>query len=172
MSNRRQRWTSRVAFAAGVFLAAAVLLAGRVPAEGRPLDARASVAATASGGVSVAPERRVVASRRLAPGGPALRGRVRVLNQTSEGVSLLVRAAAPERALDQFVHVELRAGHARPLRTTLGGLRRWRRLGGTLASQAERRIAVRAWIPASVAGGHEGRRAEIGLEFTRKGASR
>jgi hypothetical protein len=171
MSNRRQRWTSRVAFVAGVVLAAAVLAAGRVPAEGRPLEAHASLAARATGGVSASPERRAVASRRLAPGGPALRGQVRLLNQTSKGVSLLVRAAPAERALDPLVLVELRAAGARPLRTTLGGLRRWRRLGGTLASQAERRLAIRAWIPASVAGGHEGRRADITLEFTRKGAS-
>jgi hypothetical protein len=172
MTNRRQRWTSRVAFVAGVGLAAAVLLAGRVPAEGRPLDARVSLAATATGGVAVSPERRVVASRRLAPGGPALRGRVRLLNQTSRSVSVLVRAASAERALDPIVRVELRASGARPLRTTLGGLRRWRRLGTTLARQTERRIAMRVWLPASVTGGHEGRRAEITLEFTRKGARR
>jgi hypothetical protein len=172
MTKRRQRWTSRMAFVAGVVLAAAVLVAGRVPAEGRPLDARVSLAAAATGGVSVSPERRVVASRRLAPGGPALQGRVRLLNQTSKGVSVLVRASSAERALDQLVRVELRAGHARPLRTTLSGLRRWRRVGTTLPRQTERRIAIRVWIPASVTGGHEGRRSAITLEFTRKGARR
>jgi hypothetical protein len=171
MTNRQERWTSCVSFVVGVSLAAGVLVAGRVPAEGRPLDARVKLTTTATGGVSVSPERRVVARRALVPGGAPLRGRVRLLNQTSKDVSVLVRAASAERALDQLVLVELRAGNARPQRTTLSALRRWRPLGTTLARQAERRIAVRVWIPASVTGGHEGRRADITLEFTRRGAS-
>jgi hypothetical protein len=159
-------------FALGLLLAVAVLMAGRVPAEGRPLDAHVKLSATATGGVAALSDRRLVTSRRLAPGGPALKGRVRLLNQTSGRASLLVRATAPDDSLDRIVAVELRGRGAPALRTTLGELRRWRGLGAPLPSQRKQAISVRAWIPASTAGGHEGRRVDVTLEFTRKGVRR
>jgi hypothetical protein len=172
MISTRQRWTSRVGFVLGVLLAGAVLMAGRVPAEGRPLDTHVKVSATATGGVSSLSERRIAEGRRLFPGGPALEGRVRLLNQTSGRASLLVRATAPDDALDELVVVELSGGGKPSLETTLGELRSWRSLGAPLASQRKRTISVRAWIPASVTGGHEGRRADVTLEFTREGVRR
>lgn len=147
-------------------------MAGRVPAEGRPLDANLSLSATATGGITLLSERGVVGGRRLAPGGPAAKGRVRLLNQTSGPASLLVRATSPDVALDGIVVVELRGGGVPALRTTLAELRDWRGVGTPLASQRKRTIMVRAWIPASVAGGYEARRAELTLEFTREGVRR
>jgi hypothetical protein len=67
------------------------------------------------------------------------------------------------------VRLQLRAGHASPLRATLADLRRWRRLPPALAPRRRERVSVRVWIPTSVDGGHEGRRAEVTLEFVRKG---
>jgi hypothetical protein len=172
MISRRQRWISRVGFVLGLMLAAAVLMAGRVPAEGRPLDAQLKLSATATGGITLLSERGVMASRGLAPGGPAARGRVRLLNQTSGPASLLVRATSPDDSLDRIVLVELRGAGAPALRTTLAELRDWRAVSAPLASQRKRAISVRAWIPASVAGGHEARRADLTLEFTREGVRR
>jgi hypothetical protein len=171
MISNRHRWTSRLGLVLGVVLAGAVLMAGRVPAEGRPLDAHVKLSATATGGVSAFAEHRLVASGRLAPGSAPLEGRVRLLNQTSKGVDLLVRATSADRALDEIVTVELRVGSSGRMRTTLGALRRWRPVGARVASQRKRPVAMRVWIPSSVPGGHEARRLDVTLEFTREGAS-
>jgi hypothetical protein len=170
MTSRGQRRITRAGFVLGVALAAGVLVAGRVPAGERPLDAHMSVTAAATGGVTASPEHRVLASGRLAPGLAPVEGRVRLLNQTSSNVSVMVRAASGDSSLDELARVEVRASGRRPVRTTLGALRRWQALGGELASQRSRRVATRVWIPRSVSGGYEARRVELTLEFTRRGA--
>ena len=171
MTTRAKPWISRAGFAIGAVLATAVLAAGQVPAGGRALQAQVNVSATATGGLAVSPEGRALAKRRLTPGAPPLVARVRLLNQTSGTVQVLVRAASAERALDASVRVELRAGAGRPLRATLGELRRWRRVGAPLAAHRRTPVALRIWIPRSASGAHEGRRADVTLEFLRRGAS-
>jgi hypothetical protein len=172
VTSRGQRRITRAGFVLGVALAAGVLVAGHVPAGERSLDAHMSVAAAASGGVTASPEHRVLASGRLAPGGAPVEGSLRLLNQTSSGVTVLVRAASEDRSLDDLARVELRASGRRPLRTTLGALRSWQPLGGELASHRRRRVVARACIPRSVSGGYEARRVALTLEFTRKGVER
>jgi hypothetical protein len=165
-----QAWISRVAFVVGVVLAAAVVAAGAVPQGGRELRAELKVSATATGGLAITPESRVLARGRLAPGTRPVRARVKLLNQTSRAVSVLVRASSTEHDLDDSVRVELRAGHGRPLRATLGQLRRWRRIGPSLEAHRREPVALRIWIPRSD-GGYEGRRSDVTLEFLRRGAS-
>jgi hypothetical protein len=169
MTSRSRAWINRAGFTLGLALAAGTVAAGHVPAGERPLDARLTVTAGATGGLAAAPEGRVLGTHRLAPGAAPARGVVRLSNQTSGAVSVLVRAGAKERWFDDSLRVELRARGGRPLRATLGELSRWRRLGPALPPQRQERIAVRVWIPAS-AGGHEGRRADVTLEFLRRGA--
>jgi hypothetical protein len=171
MTTRRHRRTSQVGFVVGVLLAGAVLIAGRVPDEGRALDAQLKLSATATGGVAALSQDRLLTSGRLAPGGDPLEGQLRLLNQTSKSVDLLVRATAADPALDRIAAVELQAGDADPMRTTLGALRRWRPVGARVASKREQTVTVRVWIPGSASAGYEGRRADVTLEFTRKGAS-
>lgn len=171
MTTRAGPWISRAGFAIGVALATAVVAAGQVPAGGRALDAQLNVSAAATGGLAVSAEGRTLAKRRLAPGARRLVARVRLLNQTSGPVRVLVRAASAERALDASLRVELRIGGGRPLRATLGELRRWRRIGAPLAAHRRAPVHVLIWIPRSAGGGHEGRQADVTLEFLRRGAT-
>ena len=170
MTSRSRAWINRAAFTLGVVVASGAVAAGHVPVGDRPLDAGLTVAASATGGLAAVPEGRVLVTHRLAPGAAPVQGGVRVTNQTSGAVSVLVRAGSKERWLDDALRVELRAGGGRPLRVTLGELRRWRRLGPALAPHRRERVAVRVWIPASAGGDHEGRRADVTLEFLREGA--
>jgi hypothetical protein len=170
VTTRRKPWIGRVGFVLGILLAAAIIATGSVPGGNRALSAELKLGATATGGLAVAPEGRVLSAHRLAPGAPGAEGAIKLLNQTSERASVLVRAKTTDPALDGLVRLQLRAGHGSPLRATLGELRRWRRLAPALAPQHRERVAVRVWIPASVDGGHEGRRAEVTLDFVRKGA--
>jgi hypothetical protein len=170
VTTRGKPWIGRVGFATGAVLAAAIVVAGSVPAGGRPLAAGVKLEATATGGIAVAPEGRVLAARRLAPGTRPAHGRVELLNQTSRRATVLVRARSNERPLDSLVRVELRPGHGSPLRTTLAGLRRWRPVGPALAAHRRKRLDVRLSIPGSAPGGHEGRHADVTLEFIRRGA--
>ena len=172
VTTRRQPWIGRVGFVVGIVLAAAIVATGSVPGGNRALGAKLELGATATGGLAVAPEGHVMTARRLAPGAPGAEGRIRLLNQTSGRASILVRARTTDPALDGLVRVELRAGKGSPLRTTLADLRRWRRLEPALAPQRRERVAIRVWIPASVDGGHEGRRSDVTLEFARKGMER
>jgi hypothetical protein len=169
VTTRRKPWIGRVGFVVGIFVAAAIVATGSVPGGTRALGAQLELSATATGGLAVAPEGRVMTARRLMPGAPGAEGRIRLLNQTSQSASILVRAKTTDPALDGLVRLELRAGAGSPLRTTLADLRRWRRLRPALAPQRRVRVAVRAWIPASVEGGHEARRTAVTLEFVRKG---
>ena len=171
MTSQGKAWISRAAFVVGVVLAAAAVAAGHVPQGGHELRAELKLSATATGGLAITPERRVLATGRLAPGTRPVRARVRLLNQTSRAVSVLVRAASTDHALDDSVQVELRAGARRPLRATLGQLRRWRRVGPSLSAHRREPVAVRIWIPRSHERGHEGRHADVTLEFLRRGAS-
>jgi hypothetical protein len=170
MTSRSKAWINRAGFTLGLAIAAGAVAAGHVPAGERPLDARLIVSASATGGLTAVPEGRVLVTHRLAPGAFPAHGRVRLSNQTSGAVSVLVRAGAKERWLDDALRVELRAGGGRPLRATLGELRRWRPLGLSLAAQRRERVAVRAWIPASAGTGHEGRLVDLTLDFLRRGA--
>lgn len=170
MNNRAQHWTGRTAFAVGLVLAAGVLAAGRVPGGEQPLKGSLTMTASATGGLAASPEGRFLSTRELAPRAPAVSGRVGLLNQTSDPVTVLVRATGTDTDLDRFVRVELRPGSGRPLSTTLKRLRRWRTLDGSLASQRRERVNVSAWIPGSVTDGYQARRAAITLEFLREGA--
>jgi hypothetical protein len=169
VTTRRKPWIGRVAFVAGISIAAAIIATGSVPGGTQALGATVKVGATATGGVAVDPEGSVLTAHRLAPGAPAAERRITLLNQTSGRASALVRASTTEPALDGLVRLELRPGDGSPVRATLAELRSWRRLGPTLGAHSRERVAVRVWIPASVEGGHEARRTEVTLEFVRKG---
>jgi hypothetical protein len=169
VTTRRQPWIGRVGFVCGILFAAAIVATGGVPGGNRALGAELKLGATATGGLAVAPEGRVLAANRLAPGAPAAEGRLRLLNQTSGRASVLVRARTTDPALDGLVRLQLRPGDGPALRSTLGALRRWRQLRPALAPQRREAVTVRVWIPASAGRGHEGRRADVTLEFARRG---
>jgi len=164
------RHAGRIGFAAGAILALAIAATGWMPEGQRPLTAQFTVSASATGGLAASPERHALARRQLSPGGPAAHARVNLLNQTSAPVAVLVRAASLEQGLDDSVRVELSTGTGRTLRTSLGRLRSWRRLGPSLAAHHDANVTIKAWIPASAASGYEARQADVELEFLRKGA--
>jgi hypothetical protein len=168
MTLRARRWIPRASFLLGFVLVAGVAFAGRVPAGEGPAFAALALDAGATGGLAAEPEGRLLRAPVLTAGAPGPRARVTLLNQTSGSVAVLVRARSAGRDLDRALTLELRAGR-RPLRATLGELRRWRPLALALRSQRRRTVAVRAFIPAS-AGGYEARAADVTLEFLRKGA--
>ena len=100
VTTHRKPWIGRVGFMSGILLAAAIVATGSVPGGNQPLTAEVKLGATATGGLAVSPEGRVLAAHRLAPGARAAEGRVRLLNQTSGRASVLVRARTTDPALD------------------------------------------------------------------------
>ena len=171
MTNRAKQWPGRVAFAAGAVLAAGVVAAGSVPGGTEPLQGSLAMNVAAGGGLAVTPEGPLLSARGIGPGSEATRSRVRLFNQTSAPARPLVRVTGADTDLDDVVRVELRLGKSQPRLTSLGRLRRWRPLGRALPSQQGRRVTVRVWIPAEVRDGHQGRRADLALEFTRSTAA-
>ena len=128
------------------------------------------------GSVAAWPRSRGSSSHRAwhRPGARRPRSRVRLFNQTSAPARSLVgppAASTRPRRLRCASSCAIGTG-AGTLRTSLGRLRRWRRLGPALAvPAAPANVTVRVWIPASARDGYEGRRADLALEFTRSTAA-
>jgi hypothetical protein len=163
MRSNTQRNAARVAGAlVGVGLALALLFVSRPGAAGSPLPAGLRVAVAPVGELEVTPPppRSVFAAPALRPGGPAAVGGFAVRNQTGADLAIALAAGADSTALNGLLRVRVEAGGRVLADTTLQGLRA-RPLRLRLASGEGVRLGLRAWLPADVLSGYEGRLVEV-----------
>jgi hypothetical protein len=150
----------------GICAAAALTVAAR-PAggHGEALPASLSLAALQDGAVEVSPAApaAVLRSPRLRPGGHAS-GVLRLRNQTGTELQLGLRGRPSSTALDGLVRVQVIAGHRELSNTTLQGLRKGTEASIPLAPRESARLRVRAWLPASIETGYEGREVKVMLQ--------
>ncbi len=110
---------------AGVCLVTVVALsAWRVPASARPAAVALDLRVVATGEVGVAPAGAVFdrSGAAPAPGGPAVRGRLRLSNRTAGALRVRARVTGGDAVLDRVVEVSLRSGGREVYRGPLGGL--------------------------------------------------
>jgi hypothetical protein len=136
-------------FLAGLSLVA-VLAVGvwTVPGVARPAVAGVDLRAVSTGEVGIEPGGSVLRTTALIPGGPAVEGRLRLVNRTAGPRLVRARAAGGDADLTQVVEVSLRAGgrlvYRGPLAGVAGGAIRLPRRGAV-------DLEVSARIPASAA---------------------
>ena len=116
MSGRQiaERWVRRVAFVAGLGLAAAAVLAWRTSPAAENVGLDLTLVANLTGELGVAPVGAVLHRRGMEPSaaGGGARGEVRLTNQTPSALAVRVRIDSSDRNLDRLVRVEIRAGGA------------------------------------------------------------
>jgi hypothetical protein len=149
---------------AGIAAAVALLAASKPAAElsAAPASLRVSVPATGELETTPAAPKAALSASAIRPGDGGHTGSLEVRNQTSTGLAVTFKADGGSTELDALLRVRLTAGHVLA-DTTLQGIRKGTSTPLVLPSGAERRVRVRAWIPASISSGYEGRRVEISL---------
>jgi hypothetical protein len=160
------RFTRAIGVAIGLSLVAALVLAAR-PAGGHGGVLPASLRFTAAldGAVAATPAapKPLLATGSLRPGGHAAGG-FSLRNQTGEELAVRLRGQPDSTALDGIAQVRLESRGVVLFEGTLQALR-----GGTtealrLPSGGAAPVRVKAWIPAEVETGYEGRRVAVALE--------
>jgi hypothetical protein len=138
---------------AGMCLVAVVALnAWRVPASPRAAGVEVALRAVPSGEVGVAPAGPLLDGRAvLTPGGPAVRGRVRLSNLTAGALEARPRVTGGDRALDRVVELELTVAGRVVFRGPLGGLRDGVSTPVPLRRSGSATVRVTARVPAGAA---------------------
>ena len=150
----------------GLGLILGAVLAGRVTGGAAPAGSAITVSMSRSGELQVFPSGTVLTAPDLHPGGPATAasGRVVMRNQTGRSLAVRLRAVPSLPDLDRLLWMELGVEGGPRLSAEVGALRRWSERPFVIRSGERRRISVRAWIPAGVREGYQGRVADVALE--------
>lgn len=93
------------------------------------------------------------------------RGTLTLRNQTAATLDVRLRGLPSGGNLDDLLRVEVVAGDRPLFLGTLGGLRTWTETPLLLPSGGTATLSVRAWLPAEVRGGYEGRVEQVSLEL-------
>ena len=137
---------------AGVILVAAVALGTwRVPPSPRAAGVEVDLRAVSSGEVGVQPDGPVVRRGELTPGGPVLRGRVRLSNRTAQALAATPALTGGDPELDRLVEVELRVTGRTAFRGSVARLRQGVAPIVTLPRRGEASVAVALRVPAEAA---------------------
>jgi len=152
-------------FLLGCALAVGLVLSGRTPEghAGSPASLTISSKPTTELGVSPAGE--LLSERNLKPGGRQAHATVGIANFTAHALPVRLRVASTGQDLDRILVIELGTPGKRLFRGRLGELRSWSKRPLRLAPRQKRRVEIRAWIPASVRDGYQGRSADVELEW-------
>jgi hypothetical protein len=155
------RW---IGFAAGLALAALILFSGRLPAEGRPTGAMASMLTQPPDELAITPIGvRFLDARDLRPGNSA-QASVEIRNLLQERLWVSMLAKPANHDLDVPLHVEIRTGGRRVFIGTLSELREWT-AGFALRSRQLTTVEFRVFIPAGAPHGYEGRSTPIEIAW-------
>ncbi len=152
-------------FLLGCALAVGLVLAGRTPEGQAGSGARLTISTKPTTELGVSPAGELLSKRNLKPGGREARATTGLANFTARPFSVRLRLASSRRELDRILVIELGTAGERVFRGRLGELRSWSARPLRLAPRQKRRVEVRAWIPASVRSGYQGRSAEVELEW-------
>ncbi|GEM_PF-1774940 len=160
-----------VGLALGLSVAAFAILAWRIPPGDGTLGTDLIVAAVPTGEIQVASPGPFLTGTAMHPGpqsaGPS--GRMTIRNISA--ITQLVRVSASVNIsdLDGILWIDLESGGRRLFRGPVGRLRHGSPGSVVLRPGATATFEVRAWLPASVAGGYEGRIANVDLSFVTTG---
>lgn len=158
-------WTSRAAgLLAGIAVAAGAVASWRLPGGSGVVGADIRFLAAPTGELEVTPTGPFVSATNLRAGSVPARGDMEVRNQTGATVSVRFRAVPSLSDLDDLLVIRAQTGDERLFEGTLSGLRSGSDRSLRLASGERRIVRVETWLPATVAGGYEGRVADIALE--------
>lgn len=148
----------------GVALALVLLVVSRPGAASSPLPASVRFGLAPNGELELTPappSSRFLHSS-LRPGGRAAEGNFAIRNQTGTPLAVRLRAKPNSPALNGLLRVELRGGGAVLADTTLQGLS-LHPPSLRLGSGQRLGVHLRAWIPADVLNGYEGRLVGVSL---------
>lgn len=150
----------------GLGLVLAAVLAGRVSGGAAPAGSAITVSMTPTGELQLSPSGAVLTAPDLHPGGPATAatGQVVMRNQTGRSLAVRLRAVPSLPDLDRLLWMDVAVQRGPRLSSEVGALRRWSERPFVIRSGERRRISLRAWIPAGVRGGYQGRVEDIALE--------
>jgi hypothetical protein len=151
----------------GVGLVAVVVLACRVAGGHGPSGSAVTFVTGPTGELGMSRVGTIVAAPSLLPGPEAngAGGAAVVRNQTGRTLEVRMRAVPSFPDLDRLLLVRVQIGNASSFVAALGDLRAWSARPFRLRSGEERRLALRAWLPASVGAGYQGRMEQIAIEL-------
>ncbi|MEA2449818.1 MAG: hypothetical protein QOG63_1750 [Thermoleophilaceae bacterium] len=155
------RWLRRGAFAAGLVAAVTLVLLGRLPHGATPLALDATVTTGPTGELAVEPAGPVASVAGLRPGAGALRGSVRLENQTDAALVVHVRVRPSIADADAALQVRVGDLYSGPA----GGLRAFSTRALRLAPHAAAELPLSAWLPAGSPEGWRGRSVTLPLEY-------
>jgi hypothetical protein len=106
-------------------------------------------------------------ARDLHPGAPetAARSGLVVHNQTGRTLAVRIRALRSVPDLDRLLMVSIGFAGERPLIRPVGELGRWSARPLVLRKGRSRRLVIRAWLPAGLRSGYQGRIVDIDLQL-------
>lgn len=152
-------------FLLGCVLAAGLVLSGRAPEGQAGSGAGLTISTKPTTELGVEPVGELLSERNLKPGAREAHATIRLANFTARALSVRLRIASGSQDLDRILLIELGTAGERVFRGRLGELRSWSAGRLRLAPRQKRRVEVRAWLPASVRDGYQGRSAEVELEW-------
>jgi hypothetical protein len=162
----RQRgiaWARGIGFVLGAGIAVSAIAGWTLPrGTGRP-GADVAVVFLQTGELQLSSLTPVIDESSLYPGTPA-EGSVDVRNSSGSRLDVGLSAEPSVEALDRLLWIDISAAGRRIFRGPLGALRDGSQRF-TISPLATRTLDVRAWLPASVAGGYEGSIDDVNLTF-------
>jgi hypothetical protein len=159
--------TRAIGLILGLGLVAIAVLAGRVAGGHAPAGSAVTVTALPTGELGLSRSGRILSAPDLRPGSPAAAARTSVVvaNQTGRTLAVRMRAVPSLPDLDRLLMVAVGVQGERPVVRPLGALTAWSRPAVRLARGESRLIAIRAWLPAGLRTGYQGRIVDVALQL-------
>jgi hypothetical protein len=157
-------WARGIGFVLGVSLAVTAVLGWRLPRGTGRLGADVAIAFLQTGELQLAETTPLITASGLRPGASAT-GTVDVRNSSGSRLSVSVTAEPSITDLDRLLWIDITAAGERLFRGPLGELRDGAGRRFTISPLQTRTLDVRAWLPATVTDGFEGRIDQVNLTF-------
>jgi hypothetical protein len=169
MADESRSWLERVLGTAGLALGITLVVFAvsgwKVPTGGGSLGSDLYLSSGPTGELQVVPSGPFLRAREMRPGSPAAVGTITVRNQTGSTVSISVLALPDRPDLDPLLKVRITSGSQTVFRGTLGDLAAGTEGLFELAPSHGARLRFRAWFPATVVRGYQGRIVSVPIQF-------
>lgn len=172
MNMRTIGWGRGIGFLIGLAVGLAAVLTWRIPAGTGTLGTDLIVSIAQTGELSVSQPGPFVTANGMRPGGDEATGAVTVHNHSGSDLAVALEASPSLRDLDDLLRFEISAGGRELFSGTVGALRASTQRTFVLSPGQTQTLAVRAWLPASVQGGYQGRIATVDLTMLPKVVTR
>lgn len=168
MVEKRGSKVERLAGIVGLTIGLAVVMLAvsgwRIPGGDGHLGADIFFSSGPTGELEVSPSGPFLRATSMRPGGEA-HGSLMLRNQTGARLAIRVRGLPDRPDLDGLLQVEVRSGKVRLFSGTLGRLLRWSHGALVLRSGERGQLDFRAWLPADLKVGYQGRIASVPFEL-------